>query len=92
MRVSDEEAAALEAALASNPTMGEVIPGMSGIRKVRFGYGGRGKRGGGRAIYVAALADDMLAMLFAYAKNEQADLTPADRRKLLAMLEALANG
>jgi hypothetical protein len=92
MRVSDEEAAALEAALASDPTVGEVIPGMSGIRKVRFGYGGRGKRGGGRAICVAVLAEDMLAMLFAYAKNEQADLTPADRRRLLGMLEALSDG
>jgi len=59
---------------------------------VRFGFGGRGKRGGGRAVYVAMLADDLVVMLLAYAKSDQTDLTPEQRRMLLAALEDLENG
>jgi putative transcriptional regulator len=38
--------------LAADPTCGVVIPGSGGIRKVRFGFGGRGKSGGARIIYL----------------------------------------
>jgi hypothetical protein len=43
--------ASLEQEIAANPTAGDVIQGLGGIRKIRFGIGNRGKRGGGRAIY-----------------------------------------
>jgi hypothetical protein len=92
MGVSAAEARTLEAALAGDPMLGDLVPGLKGIRKVRFGFGGRGKRGGGRAVYVAMLADDLLVMLLAYAKSEQTDLTPGQRRTLLALLEELENG
>jgi hypothetical protein len=92
MGVSDAEARTLEVAIASDPMLGDAVPGMKGIRKVRFGFGGRGKRGGGRAVYVAMLADDVVAMLLAYAKSDQTDLTPEQRRMLLAALEDLENG
>jgi hypothetical protein len=92
MGVSDAEAQTLEAAIASDPTLGDVVPGMRGIRKVRFGFGGRGKRGGGRAVYVAMLADEVVVMLLAYAKNDQTDLTSEQRRMLLGVVEQLQNG
>jgi hypothetical protein len=38
--------------LASDPKCGVMIPGSGGIRKVRFGFGGRGKSGGARVIYL----------------------------------------
>lgn len=37
--------------IAANPECGDIIPGGGGIRKVRFGIGGRGKSGGVRIIY-----------------------------------------
>ena len=37
--------------LAENPLAGDEIPGTGGVRKLRFGALGRGKRGGARAIY-----------------------------------------
>ena len=41
---------ALERSIVENPTAGAVIPGLKGVRKIRFGMAGRGKSGGGRAI------------------------------------------
>jgi hypothetical protein len=52
---SQTERAAVVDRLASDPTCGVIIPGGGGIRKVRFGFGARGKRSGARIIYVAEL-------------------------------------
>ncbi len=42
----------LENEIAAHPEAGDVIQGLSGARKIRFAMRGKGKRGGGRAIYV----------------------------------------
>ena len=49
---SDERKAVVDR-LAADPTCGVVIPGSGGIRKVRFGFGARGKSGGARIICLA---------------------------------------
>jgi hypothetical protein len=49
---SSQERKAIVDRLASDPTCGVVIPGGGGIRKVRFGFGARGKSGGARIIYL----------------------------------------
>lgn len=38
--------------------------------------GGRGKSGGARVIYYWAMREEVILLLYAYAKNEAADLTP----------------
>lgn len=65
----------LEQEIAANPTAGDLIQGLGGVRKIRFGIGNRGKRGGGRAIYFLMIADDVALLLTAYAKNEKSDLS-----------------
>jgi len=47
----DERTAVVET-VSANPLCGVLIPGSGGIRKVRFGFGGRGKSGGARVIYL----------------------------------------
>lgn len=89
LRVTAAEAAAIEQAIADTPTAGDVVPGLRGLRKLRFALAGKGKRGGGRAIYVLLVGDDMAVMLTAYAKAEQTDLSPAQRRAILTMLEEI---
>jgi hypothetical protein len=73
----------IEEAIAARPTAGDVIPGLQGLRKIHFGFGGRGKRGGGRCIYALVLRGEVVALLHAYAKSEADDLT-ADERKQVA--------
>jgi hypothetical protein len=49
--MDDEERAALVEYVATRPAEGVVIPGSGGVRKLRWGLEGRGKRGGARIIY-----------------------------------------
>jgi hypothetical protein len=51
---SSEERRAIVDRLAADPRCGVVIPGSGGIRKVRFGFGARGKSGGARIIIFSA--------------------------------------
>lgn len=81
----------LEAQIASNPRAGDVIPDMMGLRKLRFGFGGRGKRGGGRAVYFLMVSDDTAVMVFAYAKSSQEDLTPDQRKAALDLITELTH-
>ena len=68
--------------LAANPTAGDVIQGTGGVRKLRWGLEGRGKRGGARVIYLYQKADLPLFALTIFAKNERADLSQQDRNEL----------
>ena len=72
--------------LASDPTCGVVIPGSGGIRKVRFGFGARGKSGGARIIYLFSGESLPVFVLAAFAKNEKANLSPAERNALARMV------
>jgi hypothetical protein len=91
LSLTSSDVAALMATLAANPQAGDVIQGLKGVRKVRFGIPSRniGKSGGGRAIYLVLEVDDMLVLLKAYGKNEQDDLSTAQRREALAIIERL---
>ncbi|WP_413991097.1 addiction module toxin RelE [Labrys okinawensis] len=50
LKASMADVTALEEAIADNPHAGDVVPGLGGIRKIRFALRSKGKRGGGRAI------------------------------------------
>jgi hypothetical protein len=80
--LSDEEYRAFQNVLVAMPDSGDIIQGSGGIRKIRWGANGRGKRGGARVIYYWAANNGQIFMLYAYAKNERDDLT----KEQLAML------
>ena len=44
--LSDDEYGQLQQAIIADPEAGSVIPGSGGVRKMRWGVAGRGKRGG----------------------------------------------
>jgi hypothetical protein len=67
--LSDEEYARLQGVLIKDPDTGDLIPGSGGVRKVRWGVKGRGKRGGIRVIYYARTRQGQIWMLTLYAKN-----------------------
>lgn len=67
--LSDEEYLALQEFLAEHPEAGDVIPGSGGVRKIRWGGKGQGKRGGCRVIYLARLAQGQIWMLTMYPKS-----------------------
>lgn len=67
--LSDDEYGVLQQALVSNPEAGDVIPGSGGVRKLRWGVAGRGKRGGIRVVYYLRSRQGQVWMLTLYAKN-----------------------
>jgi hypothetical protein len=80
--IDDESYLALQLGLMLRPTLGLVIKGSGGLRKLRWAKPGAGKRGGIRIIYFWAPIETAFYMLYAYSKNEQGDLTPAQTRRL----------
>lgn len=67
--LSDDDYAALQWTLASDPAVGKLVRGTGGVRKVRWGIAGRGKSGGVRVIYYARTHQGEIWMLTIYAKN-----------------------
>lgn len=87
--LDDRNRAALVDYLAYNPTAGDLIKGTGGVRKLRWGLEGRGKRGGARVIYFHHSAALPLFLLTAYAKNVRADLSQADRNDFQRLTKSL---
>jgi hypothetical protein len=71
----------------TRPSMGALIRGSGGLRKVRWGTAGRGKSGGVRAIYYWAVRQERLLLLLLYAKSERDDLSPEQLRLLRQIVE-----
>lgn len=86
----EEELDQLKTALAAAPTAGDIIPGGGGLRKLRWGREGTGKRGGVRVIHYYYDQDVPLFLLDIFAKNEADDLTAAELRELAAAAKAIA--
>ena len=81
-QLDDEDYRSLQIALMLRPEQGPIIRGAGGLRKVGWARPGAGKRGGLRVIYYWAPKERSFYMLYAYSKNEQEDLTPAQARLL----------
>ena len=81
--LSEAEREELLQTIAAHPDAGVVIQGTGGLRKLRIGLQGRGKRGGGRVIYWYHSLGYPAVLLWVFAKNEASDLT-ATQRKLLS--------
>jgi hypothetical protein len=80
--LTDEEYAKLQNALIKDPEAGDLIPGSGGVRKVRWGVAGRGKRGGIRVIYYARTRQGEIWMLTLYAKSLMENISAKALRKI----------
>ncbi len=77
--------------LARHPKAGDVIPDTGGVRKLRWGRPGMGKRGGVRVIYFYHDENQPLYLLMVYAKARREDMT-ADEKKIARQLAATLKG
>jgi hypothetical protein len=65
-----------------HPDAGNLMPGSSGARKLRWAAKGRGKRGGARIIYYYAVLAARIYLIRCYAKNVKTDLTADETKEL----------
>ena len=87
--LSAEEHEELIFYLALHPQAGDEIPGTGGVRKVRFAARGKGKSGGVRVIYYFFDEENPLYAIFLYGKNEQANLSPEQKREVATLAATL---
>lgn len=85
--LQDDEYRELQNFLIKQPEAGDLIQDTGGLRKLRWGFAKKGKRGGIRIIYYIKLADDQIYFFTLYAKNEVTDLSANEKRQLKLMLE-----
>lgn len=83
-----EARAVLIDTLASDPMAGDLVPGLGGIRKLRFAPARRGKSGGFRVIYYFAAVDRPILALMIYGKNVKGNITPQQRDAILVLIAA----
>ena len=82
--ISEREVQSLISYLAGAPLAGDLIEGTGGIRKLRWAREGMGKRGG-----VGSSTTSTASALTLFGKNEQADLSMAERATLAKLVERL---
>jgi hypothetical protein len=86
---SDEERTGFIDFIARNPEAGDVIPDTGGVRKVRWGRQGSGKRGGVRVIYFYQHMDTPLYLLMVYSKAQHEDLSSDEKRAVQELVARL---
>jgi hypothetical protein len=87
--LNDDEYRELQAALGTNPELGDLMPGTGGFRKARWADArrGKGRRGGLRIIYYHFRSDHQIWLMTLYDKDEASDLTASEKKTLKASIE-----
>lgn len=78
LSLTEDDYIELENMLLKNPTIGKVLEGSGGIRKVRYALPYTGKSGGIRVIYLDILLQETTYLLYAYPKSAKENLTQAE--------------
>lgn len=81
--LSDDEYRKVQEELIKNPRKGDIIPHGQGLRKLRWGFKGKGRSGGVRIIYYLWLSHEEFLMIYIYPKSEREDLSE-EQLKVLA--------
>lgn len=80
-----EDVDRLKKTIEADPTLGDVIKGGDGLRKVRMPLKsqGKGARGGARVIYFQVSTEGFILFVYMYAKNEASDLEADEVKELI---------
>jgi hypothetical protein len=88
-KILKEDFEEFEDELLNNPSIGEVIPGLSGLRKTRLKGAHVGKRGGFRVDYLDIPEVGKIYLIVLYPKNEKTDLTSEEKKIVLRLVKQL---
>jgi hypothetical protein len=88
---ADDVLRGIQGDLIEEPARGQLVQGLGGIQKARFGNPsrGKGKRGGYRYFYLYLTQRQHIHLLLLLDKDEQEDLTTEERARVRAMVTAI---
>lgn len=89
--LTDANLKELQLLLGENPQAGDVVSGVSGMRKVRFAPPGAGKSGKYRVYYAHFPGVGVVVLAVVYAKNEVDDIPAKLRKSLATMVREIAD-
>lgn len=75
--------------IATHPDAGVIIPGGSGLRKIRWRMANRGKRGGVRVVYYFHDESRPLLLIAGYDKAVQSDLSQMQKASIRDLVQSL---
>lgn len=75
--------------IAKNPSIGAIMPGTGGCRKLRIAGRGKGKSGGYRVITYFVAEDMPVYLLAVFGKGEKSNLTMAERNALSVVAKTI---
>ena len=87
---TEDERQQLAVFLGNGPEAGDLIKGTGGVRKLRWGAKGKGKRGGARVVYYYHDDEVPIFLFYCYSKSDQDDLSAKDRAELKKIVKAIA--
>lgn len=90
--LTDDEYKELQVHLIENPCAGPILKGTGGCRKIRWAKDHSGKSGGIRILYYWITANAQIYMLYAFPKNEQENLTAAQKKTLKQIVQKELQG
>ena len=91
MRGGDALVLAIEDEILKNQEVGDLVPGIGGIRKMRVGdlFRGKGKRGGYRVLYLDVPHRGRTYLLYFYGKDEAENLSAQEKKLFRDMANVL---
>lgn len=90
--LNDDDLRRLELEILNNPQIGTVIRGTGRLRKMRFAFENRGKRGSMRVCYVDFVVQATVYLITVYPKNKKDNLSKEERNAIKKMIELLEKG
>ena len=87
--LTDDNLKDLQMILLKNPKIGSVIQGTGRLRKMRYGYGNRGKSHSVRVCYVDFEIHEKIFLIMVFAKNDMEKLSKAERNSIKQLIERL---
>ena len=89
--LNEDDLKRLQEEILLNPKIGVVMKNTGGIRKMRFAFKHKGKRGSLRIIYIDYEVYEKIYLLTAYTKKEKDNLSKAERNELRELVKVLEN-
>jgi hypothetical protein len=87
--LDDDDLKNLQLILLDNPKIGTVMQDTGRLRKMRFGYGNRGKSHCARVCYVDFEINGIIVLIMVFAKNDMENLTAAEKKDIKKMIDEL---